>query len=389
MGNRSSENRYLPESLFIIYRKIRYLRKRGTLFHKKASPTLFIPVQYEPDYFYERIYRIFRKLRFLISTGKLFKRKQLVKTEPQVENTRLAYRKIRYLVRRRSTWKYFTLLGKRYMRRNFGFLTFSNYNFILINSTAMFLLAYLFVHLLTQLGIVLAASNFKIDTVIYYYEIDFLIRAREWTPDAVQVVYTTGPFIGAIIAFLSFILYTNIIEELWVSRLFILWVFCHAFVRFFGEFLAGNLLGEGFGYVVMYMFFMDTSKMILTVFAFIIMMFTGLAMTRQFLFTGNLYFNLLDKSNRMSFVKAQYLFPFLIGTLIIIAVELPKVSALEICVLGSMALVLIPTVLRTRFMQDIYYEEEPKKVKIFWKAVAWTIVLFFLFRVIFGIGIRL
>jgi hypothetical protein len=388
MTHRSPQNRYLPESIYIIYRKIRYLKRRGTLFQKKPSRVNFRPVQDETDFVYSKTYKSYRKLRFLVSTGRLFRTRSKPVSLTRTQATNVAFRKIRYLVKRKSTWTNLLNSWKRNMGRNFGFLGSSDYIIILINSTVMFLLAYLFVHLLTQAGVVLAATNFKIDTVVYYHEIDFLIRGRDWSPDAVKVVYTTGPFIGLIIAFLAFVVYSNIIEEPWISRLFIMWVFCHAFVRFFGEFLVGNLLGEGFGYVVMYMFLMDTSKMIMTVVAFIVMIFAGLAMTRQFMFMGNIYFNMLNKANRMSFVKAQYLLPCLLGTLIIILVDLPKVTVLEICVLGSMLLVILPVVLRTRFMQDMYYEEDPKKIKLSWKAITWVLVLYILFRIIFGIGIR-
>jgi len=124
----------------------------------------------------------------------------------------------------------------------------------MVNSTALFLLAYLFVFFITQLTVVIAASSFNIDTMLYYYDVDFLIRAREWLPDAVKIVYTSGPFASLVIAFLTFIVYTHMVEETWVARLFLLWVFCHSFIHFFGELLIGNLIGAGFGYVIMFLY---------------------------------------------------------------------------------------------------------------------------------------
>jgi hypothetical protein len=235
----------------------------------------------------------------------------------------------------------------------------------------------------------IAAFTFKIDTVLYYYDIDFLIRGSEWVPDAVKVIYTTAPFVSLLIALISIIVYANITEEPWAFRLFLLWLFCHSFIHFFGEFLMGNLLGKGFGYVIMYLFFLDTPKMLLTVFDIVIIVFTGLVVARLFLFSGNIYLNQLDKSNRMPFVISQLLLPFIIGTAIIFLIKIPKISSLEIGVDLSMLILMLPVFFRARVSQDLFFEEDRKKIRPFWILLICTVTAIFLFRIIFGIGVRM
>jgi hypothetical protein len=361
----------------------------GKLFRKKPSEKPTLIKKNPQNTIRGRIYHIYRILRFLIHTGKLFRRSHKVKEGHNRPDLKIVFRKFRYLFNRRKLWSVFSDGIKKFIRTKFAFLGSREYLIILINSTAFFLLAYLFVYLIKQVSVMIAAITFNIDTVLYYYDIDFLIRSSEWVPDAVKVVYTTGPFISLILAILAIIIYINVSEETWTFRLFILWVFCHSFTHFFGEFLMGNLLGKGFGYVIMYLFFQDTPKMVLTLLDFVIILLTGLGLARLFLFSGNIYLKKLDKSNRMPFVISQILLPFLIGTGIILLIKLPKISSLEIGVDFSMIILLMPVIFRARISQDLFFEEERKRIKPFWILLISAVILSVLFRIIFGIGVRL
>ena len=429
MGKEYSAKKNLSRSIYVIYRKIRFLKRRGTLFRKKPLEKPALIKKSPQNTFQGKIYRLYRTLRFLIHTGKLFRKKPhekpiLITKSPQ--NTfrgkiyyiyrllrfqihtgklfrgsnkvkkghtrpdlKIVFRKFRYLFNRRKLWSALYEKIKMFIRIKFAFLGSREYLLILINSTALFLLAYLFVYLITNVSVIIAAISFNIDSVLYYYDIDFLIRGSEWVPDAVKVVYTTGPFVSLILAILAIIIYVNIAEETWIFRLFILWIFCHSFIHFFGEFLMGNLMGKGFGYVIMYLFFQDTPKMVLTLLDFVIILFTGLGLTRLFLFSGNIYLNKLDKSNRMPFVLSQLFLPFLIGTGIILLIKLPKISSLEIGVDFSMVILLLPVIFRARVSQDLFFEEERKRIKLFWILLVAAVILSVLFRIIFGIGIRI
>jgi hypothetical protein len=150
----------------------------------------------------------------------------------------------------------------------------------------------------------------------------------------------------------------------------------------------GNLLGKGFGYVIMYLFFLDTPKMVFTLIDFVIILFSGLVLTKLFLLSGNIYLNKLDRSNRMPFALSQIFLPFLLGTGIILLIKLPKISSLEICVDFSMLLLLLTVIFRARVSQELFFEEESKKIKPFRILIITTVIITILFRVILGNGIR-
>src|ERR1035438_5222501 len=284
MGTGYSAKRKHSGSIYVIYRKIRFLLRRGTLFRKHPHVRPYKLKKTSENTVRGSLYHTYRILRYLIVSGKLFHRKNKINKEEALYRRKIIIRKIRYLVRRRKLWHAFTSGLQQLVRRKVAFLRQREYLVILFNSTALFVLAYFLVYLVTQMAVMIAAISFNIDSVLYYYDIDFLIRASEWIPDAVKVVYTTGPFVSLLLALLSMIIYINIAHETWAARLFILWIFCHAFIHFFGELLMGNLLGKGFGHVIMYVVFLDTPKMILTVIDFAIILFTGLILGRYFLF---------------------------------------------------------------------------------------------------------
>jgi hypothetical protein len=89
------------------------------------------------------------------------------------------------------------------LNRNYSFLGKGKYLIILLNSTFIFLLAYLFVFLLKEMAVVVAAGTFDIKSVMMYYDVEYLIRGRDWTVDAIKVVFSVGPFIAIMLTLIT------------------------------------------------------------------------------------------------------------------------------------------------------------------------------------------
>jgi len=265
----------------------------------------------------------------------------------------------------------------------------STFLIITVNSAAIFLLSYFLVYFTTQLMTAISASAFNINSIIYYYNIDYLIRSGEWTSDAVAVVFSSGPVFSVFCALVLIIIYVKVVSETGLSRLFLLWCFCHFLINFFGNMLVGTILNEGFGYVIMYQFVMDTGKMIITLFAVLCIFLTGLFMSRLFLYSGNIYFNVLDHHNRRRFVIAQYILPFLLGDLIIFLLKLPEVRLFEILLNGCTLILLLPVLLRSSNMQDLYFDEDPKQIRLSRYFLLTAFLVMIVFRIGLGIGFRI
>jgi len=241
----------------------------------------------------------------------------------------------------------------------------------------------------TQLITAISASVFNINSIVYYYGVDYLIRGNDWTSDAVSAVFSSGPLISIFFAILLFVLYYKVVSETGLLRLFVLWCFCHLIINFFGNMLVGAMLNEGFGYVIMYQFVMDTGKMVLTLFAFISIFLIGLFMPRLFLYSGNIYFNTLNRFNRFKFAISQFLLPFIFGNIIILLLKIPEVKLFEILLNGCTLLLILPVIFRSINLQDLYFDEEPRKIKFASYYILITLMMMIGFRIGLGIGIRI
>ncbi|MFH1296048.1 MAG: hypothetical protein ABIJ04_02095 [Bacteroidota bacterium] len=257
-----------------------------------------------------------------------------------------------------------------------------------INSTVLFLIAYLLIFSLTSIVTAISASVFDISTEVFYGQILFLVRSYDWTSDAVKGIFSTGPILALLFGILLWILYTRVAEETGILKLLVVWMTAQCVVFFFGDMMMGALFSKGFGYVIMYLYFMDTGKMIITLFALVAMFTLGLLVARQLLFTANTYLNILPGNQARKFVLFQYLLPFVTGNIIIGLIKLPEISLYELFLNGSMILMLVPIYIRAGMMQDLFFDEEPKTITIYWKSIAIALLFLFLFRVVFGIGIR-
>ena len=247
-------NRILQAEISAIQRRS---LSRQPLSGKPAKPVVQVLRPVKKYSFPEQIHRSFRKLRFLYRQGK--RKRQLKRQQKEPRN---AYRKLRHLYR---TGELFRINPRPFLNslyRYFSFLWSASYLKIIINSTFIFLLAYLVVFFLKQLAIAVAAHSLHVTTVMMYYDVEFLIRSRDWTADMVQVIFSTGPVITGFIAVLSLTIYGLTLHERWMVRLFFLWMFLHALSQSLGDMIFGVILNQGFGWVLAYLYYTDTENLL-------------------------------------------------------------------------------------------------------------------------------
>jgi hypothetical protein len=259
---------------------------------------------------------------------------------------------------------------------------------LFFNSLGLFLLAYLFIFVLNLLVTGIAAVANQIPVVLFYYGPDFLIRGRDWTIDAINIVFSSGPMFMLIFSAVLVILYFSVISETGILRLFLMWAMFHAITRTFGELLVGAILSKGFGFVIIYMFIMDTGKLILTIFSFLMLFTIGIFLSKSSLFSGNIYFNMIGSSQCFKFVNRQMIWPFLAGNLLIFLFKLPEMNIFEISVNASMGLLLIPVIIRSKSVEDLYFDEDPRNIRFNFRVFTLALISIILFRIVFEFGIR-
>jgi hypothetical protein len=264
--------------------------------------------------------------------------------------------------------------------------------YMLINSTAVYILTYLLSYLLCQLITKAFANLLGISSVLYYYEIVYGISnySPEWTPGRMLVVSAFAPVLSLVGGY--FLLFGVVRKFPWKQfyLLFLLWLGFHLSNIFFGGLLAGTLTDHGLGYALDVffwpMFFMYFLLSLIGIFCLVLV---GYNSTEYFLKTNPSGY-WLKRKNRRQYLLFVLVFPWLIGSFLMLMVKFPdhlpqhKDIALHDLILSlSMIFLILPMFFRSKTAQ--FRPEnvsEGKKRNIWWYFVISTIVFVILYRVV-------
>jgi len=266
--------------------------------------------------------------------------------------------------------------------------TMRTYLVIAFNSTVLFVLSYLALFLAGQAITVLAASFFDYPTMVYYYEIYFIISPEDWYHDSVKTIFSAGPLVNLVLGISFLFIYNNIRESSGSFKLFFLWGYLHAVNMLFGAMLIGTLFETGVGHVISWMYIMDTGRVLYSIFSIFILVIAGLLTTRPFLISANTYYNQIGIRNRSFFMSAQVMMPYLLGNVFLIAIRLPRFIYYDTFIVLTLILSIIPILLASRAYPELYFEEDTKKRRVAWLNALVLIIIVFIFRGVLEMGIR-
>jgi hypothetical protein len=184
------------------------------------------------------------------------------------------------------------------------------------------------------------------------------------------------------------ILFSTFRNEPGNLKLFFLWGFVHGMVMFFGSLLMGTLLNKDFGWVIAYLYYRDTGKMIFSIISIFALISIGGLIAKSFLISANAYFNFIDKENRKFILYGQVIFPAIIGTIILALIKIPDrfyfattdEMYYEFLKLFSLIILIIPLIISFRTNNEVYFDEEPRKISLGWKYLIFTVLIFLAFR---------
>jgi hypothetical protein len=263
--------------------------------------------------------------------------------------------------------------------------------YILINSTAIFIITYLLSYLICQLITMGCAYLFGIPSVLYYYEIVFGIpnNSPEWTHTRIGITYIAAPSFSLIT---GSILLFGIIKKYHLKqyhKLFLLWLGFHMFNFFFSGILAGSVTGLGIGYAMDIAFwYVYIIYGILSSLGILCLVLVGNDFTEHFLKT-NPYNYWSKRKNRKQYLVFTLVFPWLIGSILMFLIKFPDhtpqhtgITIHDLIISLSMIFLVLPMFYRkknARFHPKTNPAE--KKRNIIWMLVILTILFVTCFRV--------
>ena len=77
----------------------------------------------------------------------------------------------------------------------------------------------------------------------------------------------------------------------------------------------------------------------------------------------------------MPFVISQAIFPFIIGTILTIALQIPVFDPSLILLNFSIFFLLLPLPSRAAYFDSLHFDNREKPVKIYWKWLVWSAVI--------------
>jgi len=260
---------------------------------------------------------------------------------------------------------------------------------IIINSTLYFVLSYVVLFILQQLLTALFALHFDFQSILYYWGVYYNIAVEAWSFDSVKILYSIPAISSLILGILYFILYNVVRYENGHLKLFVLWSIFHCFVQFSADFLFGPILEKGFGYVLMYLYFLDTKRMITVIISLFFLLSSGVLLTKSFLISANIYVNELTQHNRRLFMNAQVLIPYILGSAFIILIKLPEVHFYEILLILGGILAIAPIMFTFSTFNEMYFDQEPRRIRVFLKLLLITVAFIIVWRIATDFGIRI
>ena len=198
----------------------------------------------------------------------------------------------------------------------------------LINSTIMFVLAFLATYFLSQFVSVFIASVFDIPSVVFVNRIYWPLYTYSslYTRMALVAIFGSGPLFSLILGVGLIRLFFWAVKRTIYLKTFLLWAALLAFNNFFGAYIVGVVTRTGFVYSSEWLFLsdvLDVEEIVFLIVSFVVLIIMGYFSTKYFLQTAN-YHVLIEKKIRRMFLFAKVGLPWIIGSGILYAVNFGK-----------------------------------------------------------------
>ncbi|NVO18478.1 MAG: hypothetical protein HXX13_02195 [Bacteroidetes bacterium] len=205
-----------------------------------------------------------------------------------------------------------------------GRIQVKNYVRTVVNSTAVFMIAYQVSWLFYQMAVMLAASFNKIDSVLYYYEVMFPIgnNSPKWNQSNIIFITLSGPLISLILWIVYRYVLLKRLHPGSQFRLFLVWLNLNSMMLFFGAFVGGAITRQGFGYVVEWLYMNIAFRILFSMVFLTMIMWLNWNIVKLLPETSG-----PDswKQNRFAYIMSRLVVPWFIGSGIMIMLKITNV----------------------------------------------------------------
>lgn len=260
---------------------------------------------------------------------------------------------------------------------------------ITVNSTMIFLLTYIITYLFYWLTCMLIASWYGLDSILYYYDLRFNDHSPLWNRFNILVVTGVPPFLCLFIAIWLFQVMAKRERYVSLQKLFILWLSFHMFNHFFGAFPSGVVTDEGFGYVAAWLYMNTAFKFMFSILSLFVLTVIGFYSAERILETSDSQTR-IKSEHKTSFILYQTALPWLIGTVLMLLLRIPKNFdyPYETLMFFTLAFMVIPPFFNEKVKPKLNLLKIKKKRRLNLGYIAMAIALLLFLRIMLGIGLH-
>jgi hypothetical protein len=347
-------------------------------------------------------------LKNLFSRSKLVKRTLKPSEAISITEKRVQHSSVRYRKKNKNLFK--RLFGRKdkkpaklvlpsdqpHLPEEKESIIYRDYLPYFVNSTMLFMLAYLVAWLTYQIAVIITSSFFNIDSVLFFFEVMFPVgnSSHLWSSFNIILITISGPIISLIAGTLYYYFLVRKNRVKGNRLLFLNWLIVHSYCMFFAAFVAGVITNQGFGYVANWMYMNVFFKILFSLIFLFTLSWISFKGSRHILETANSLFRIRSK-NRMIFLISQTVLPWLIGTLLLIVIKYPRftpqhenILVYDLIIIVSVLFMIIPPFFNRQASPHLSVGKERKQSRISKWIVLITLIAILVFRVGLAGGIH-
>lgn len=258
------------------------------------------------------------------------------------------------------------------------------------HGVCLFLISYVVVFLIHSLSSAVFAVAAQKKPVIFHNKILFL-NTTGWNLYDALTIYGSPLIIVGLFALYLFTFFRKTNSSYTLQKPFIFWLLMHSLSRFVGCVIPGMISNESFKYMADWLYVGPYGMFILAVVSVLLLFIIGGYLTKYALQSA-VYEISIKTKNRTKFLSHAYFFPWMTGSLTIIALQAPdlRASLHEITTALLICLIIVPMyyMLKTLNKKPVARKKPSfSSAQLNWKLVLYTILILFSFRSILGNGI--
>jgi hypothetical protein len=245
------------------------------------------------------------------------------------------------------------------------------------------MLAYIVVIILTNSFSILLANIEGVSGKLYYYGFELMSKERLWSSELTFLVFFFGTGFTFALGLLFERAYKRIRRHPSPFKLFYLWGFLLSFTYFFGNIIVGTFFYFGTGvlfeaFSIPYLF-----RIVIGVGAFATLAYLGVYATRGILISLNSYQRLVERHEMSNLIKAQILYPAIIGNVFILFLKVPMynyVNMLDALVWLMLFIPITALLINLSSQKSIRFNRKADSIRIYPRPIIFFVIIALIYR---------